>query len=267
MTPEISVIMSIYKEQEIGIKRAVDSIICQTFKNLEFIIIIDNPQNLDAIKLIQEYALKDNRIIYIVHQKNKGLSAGLNEGIKISKGRFIARQDTEDASLPDRLQVQYDYLLSNPNVSIVGTALKYLDGDGNEIMIRKYKQVVGKEINRTNPLGHPTLLIRKECFEKYGYYDENVYCEDYDLWINWYLKGLIFHNLQQSYYDYYQDNDYKKRKAKPELKDTIECIERYTDKLQFSFIDYVFLYLQKVVLFLPSSLIVKLFYIYNKISK
>lgn len=262
--PTISVIMSIYKEQELGIRRAIDSLLSQTFSDFEFIIIVDNPHNTKAIEILESYCKVDARIHFIVHEKNKGLPAGLNAGIRMAKGEFIARQDTEDISLPNRFAEQLKYIKNHPEVDVLGTAIKYVDANGKHIMLRKYQPIVGREINKHNPVAHPTLLIRKSAFEKFGYYDETLFCEDYDLWINWYLKGVIFHNLQESYYDYYQDNDYKIRKAKPELKDTIECISKYTSKLKFNFSDYTYLYLQKAVVLLPSAYIVSLFYMYNK---
>jgi glycosyltransferase involved in cell wall biosynthesis len=265
--PQISVVMSVYKEDVIGIKRSIDSILFQTFKDFEFIIIVDYPHNLEAITLIESYSNQDSRVKYIIHEKNKGLATGLNEGIRMATGKYIARQDTEDTSHLDRFQVQYDYMETHTEVDILGTAQKYVDHEGKLILLREYKALVGKEIKRNSPLGHPTTLIRRETFFKYGFYKEDLYCEDYDLWINWYFKGVVFHNLKECYYDYYQDDAYKVKKAKSELKDTIDCKSKYTKQLDFNTSDYLYLYFQKIVLLFPASIIVRLFYLFVKFTQ
>lgn len=258
--PTISVIMGIYNEKEAGIRKSVDSIIHQTFEDWEFIIVVDNPENKEAIDLIKKYATADIRIKLVVHDKNKGLAAGLNQGVRMSRGEYVARQDTEDVSLPERLKDQLDYLLRHPDVHALGTAVKYLDSEERLIMLRKYKPVVGNEIKRNSPVAHPTLLMRKKAFIQYGFYQEDVFCEDYDLWIKWFLQGAVFHNLQDSYYNYYQDNQYKIKKAKPQLRDTIQCKYRHRDELGFTCVDNLYLFGQRLLLLLPSSLIVSLFY-------
>jgi hypothetical protein len=105
-------------------------------------------------------------------------------------GAYIARQDTEDVSLPTRLQAQYAYLQAHPEVDVLGTAWRYVDAQSNLSFLIKYKPVVGKEIKRHNPIAHPTVLLKRETFLKHGFYIENSW--EYELWIIWYLKGEPF---------------------------------------------------------------------------
>lgn len=260
----ISVVMSIYKEGERGIRRAVDSILNQTFTNFELIIIIDNPDNKEGIELIKNYASVDERVRYRINEKNIGQSASLNEGIKIASGEFIARQDTEDVSMPTRLLAQYQYMREHPEVDVLGTAWRYVDSQSNLSFLIKYKPVVGKEIKRHNPIAHPTLLIKKEIFFKHGFYIENIW--EYELWVIWYLKGVTFHNLQESYYDYYQTKSEKIRKVKPYLINDTRCKTKYAKALNFKFGDYLYLFAEKAALLLPSFLIIRLLYLYYRIS-
>lgn len=254
----ISVVMSVYEENELGIKRSVDSILNQTFKDFELIIIIDNPNNTEAIELIKKYASADSRIKYEVHKKNIKQSASLNEGIKMAAGKYIARQDTEDVSTPERLQKQYDYMQEHADVDVLGTAQRYVDVENNLSFLIQYKPVVGDEIKRHNPIGHPSVLIRKETFYKYGFYIENIW--EYELWVIWYLKGVIFHNLQEPYYDYYQTKAEKISKVKIYLINDTNCKMKYAKALKFNLGDYIYLFAERICLLLPSTLIIKLLY-------
>ncbi len=102
--------MSTYNETVEELKKAIDSILTQTFKNFEFIIILDNPQNYEHKKVINEYLSKDKRIIFLINESNIGLAASLNEGIENAKGDYIARMDADDISMPNRLEKEYNYL-------------------------------------------------------------------------------------------------------------------------------------------------------------
>ena len=92
---KISVIMSIYSEKEEWIKESIDSILSQTFRDFEFIIINDNPKRKQNENLLLEYSQKDNRIIVITNKENIGLTKSLNKGLSIAKGKYIARMDAD----------------------------------------------------------------------------------------------------------------------------------------------------------------------------
>ena len=252
--------MSIYKESVSGISRAVDSILNQTFNDFEFIIIIDDPTNEDGIDLIKNYAASDPRFNYVIHEKNRGISFGCNEAIRMAKGEYIP----DDYSYPNRLQVQYDYMQEHSDVDALGASLRYVDFESNLVFEIKYKPIVGDEIKKYCPVGHPTVFIRKNTYYKYGFYVENIW--EYELWIIWHLKGVVFHNLQDYYYDYYQTYIDKERKTKPYLLDAINCKTKYTKELNFKFGDYFYLFAEKTCSKLPATLIIKLVYMVYKIK-
>ncbi len=114
----ISVIMSTYNEENMLIRQAVESILNQTYSEFEFIIVLDNPKNIEIANLIQEYASRDKRIVILKNEKNLGLVKSLNKALEISKGEYIMRMDADDISEKDRIEKEYKFLKEN-NLDLV----------------------------------------------------------------------------------------------------------------------------------------------------
>ena len=129
--PIISILMSVWNASEY-LCDAIDSILNQTLRNFEFII-VDDCSTDDSADIIQDYANQDERIVFISNKENLGLSASLNRGLKLAKGEFVARMDPDDIALPYRLEVQYEYLKAKPEVFVVGTQAVNIDKDGNDL--------------------------------------------------------------------------------------------------------------------------------------
>ncbi|MDD4353774.1 MAG: glycosyltransferase family A protein, partial [Candidatus Nanoarchaeia archaeon] len=127
----ISVIMSAYNTERY-IAEAIESILNQTFKDFEFIIIDDGSTD-DSLKIIKRYVKKDRRIKLIHNKKNIGLTKSLNKGLKIAKGQYIARMDADDISLPQRFQIQYDFLEKNKDIFLIGTTAFLIDDKGDRL--------------------------------------------------------------------------------------------------------------------------------------
>src|SRR5947207_1274318 len=117
--------MSVYNGENY-LAEAIDSILNQTFKDFEFIVIDDGSSD-TSLKIIKKYT--DPRI-KLISRKNKGLVASLNEGLAKAKGDYIARQDADDVSLPQRLKKEVEYLDAHPKVALVGSNYKHLDAKG-----------------------------------------------------------------------------------------------------------------------------------------
>ena len=117
----VSVIMCVYNEQEIWLREAIESILSQTYNNIEFIIILDNPHNYELKEIINEYSMKDSRIKLIVNEKNIGLIKSLNKGLGISKGKYIARlmRQTENGNKTTLQVSASDGSIQPGNYSIV----------------------------------------------------------------------------------------------------------------------------------------------------
>lgn len=262
--PKISVVMASYKESPFILKRSIDSILNQTFRDFEFIIIVDNPENKDAISLIQEYKSKDSRIRMFVNKKNIGLAASINRGVKLSKSLYIARQDADDESFSTRLEKQHKRIIEDKTIDVLGTGILELDENKKVLLKRYYKQEVGKEIRRYSPLGHPTVLIKREFFYKYGFYNNKLKSgmpEDYDLWCRWYLKGVKMCNINELLYKYYicKENN-KGTVAKKVLLGTIKVKLNYASQLKFSIFDYIYVLSEMFLLLLPTKIVMFLFY-------
>ena len=131
--PEISVIMPVYNGDKFLIK-SIKSILNQTFKNFEFIIINDGSSD-NSLKIIESF--DDRRIKFFNNLENRGISFTLNKGLKVAKGKYIARQDQDDISLPDRLTLQLEYIREN-NIDLVDTNLTFIDE--NDQYIQEYEK-------------------------------------------------------------------------------------------------------------------------------
>ena len=127
-TPVISILMSVYNGEKY-LHAAVDSILKQTFKDFEFIIINDG--SIDRSREILE-SYQDERIV-LIHQENKGLTRALNKGLSLAKGEFIARMDADDSCKPERLEKQVAFLRENPGIVLLGSNCFNIDGDGDII--------------------------------------------------------------------------------------------------------------------------------------
>ena len=116
---KVSIVMSTYNERLDHLSLAIESIIKQTYKNIEFIILLDNPQNRSIKRLVQSYAEKDYRIKIIANKKNIGLTASLNKGFRLASGNYFARMDADDISDCERIDYELIYL-KKENVDLVG---------------------------------------------------------------------------------------------------------------------------------------------------
>lgn len=168
----VSVVMPAYNSEKY-ISEAIESVLNQTFKDFEFIIIDDGSTD-KTWEIIQEYAKKDERIIAFKNEKNLNNYATRNKGIKISKGKYIVWQDSDDISFPERLQKQVDFMEKNIEVGICGSYMQVFT-DEKDLNIRKYSiddKDLRKDIFKFSPIAQPAAIIRKSCYEKVGYYDD-----------------------------------------------------------------------------------------------
>lgn len=180
---KISVIMSVYNEKERELKTAIDSILGQTYQNLEFIIILDNPLNKELQMVIEAYVQKDSRIRFFINKQNMGLVRSLNKALKYVTGSLIARMDADDISLKTRLADQLEYL-KKTNADFVFAGIEYIDEDNKILFSEKMRGNTPESCKRTlkyvNCSFHPTWLFKKDILEKLRQYNPVEYAEDYD---------------------------------------------------------------------------------------
>ena len=184
----ISVIMSTYNENDKELELSINSILNQTYGNLEFIIINDNPSN----KLLEYFLsqITDSRVTIVKNEKNIGLVKSLNKALQYTHGEFIARMDADDVSLPDRLEKELNYLKLH-NLDIVGMDIQLIDEEGNIICKKKHfpttDQLSRKYIKYGTCLAHPTWFAKRKVYDDLNGYREVSSCEDYD-----FLVRLMF---------------------------------------------------------------------------
>ena len=181
--PLISVVMSVYNGGKF-LRESIDSILSQTCKNFEFIII--NDASTDSTReIIRSY--NDPRIVLVENKENIGLTRSLNRAIKLARGRYIARMDADDISLPRRLEIQLNYIEKHPEVAVVGCCGDVFGTNGiiqacgnSGLSAGEIKRYLGKK----NLFMHGSVMMRKSCLEKVGCYREFFrFSQDYDLWL------------------------------------------------------------------------------------
>ena len=198
--PLVSILMPVYKTAPY-LREAMDSMLSQTFTDFELIVLDDCSPD-DAAAIMDTYS--DPRIVRYKGEKNAGLSNVLNVGIGLARGKYIARMDSDDISLPNRLQVQVDYLETHPEIDLVSVGMR-LFGAKEEVWIRELNPEKVK-INALfhSPILHASSVWRNDSFENQGlrFRQERVPAEDYDLWTRALVKGLKLVNLPDVLYKY-----------------------------------------------------------------
>lgn len=200
---KLAVIMSIYKSDELKFVRlAVNSILTQTYKDLDFYIQYDGWVKEDVDQFLT--GLEDERLRIFRRDENKGLAYSLNELLDrvMPHGyEYIARMDADDISLPERFEKQLAYLEAHPDVECLGTWAIEIKEDGSEYF-RKQMPVTHEECKEQfmirDCMIHPTVMFSRTYIEKAGYYSlDTYYGEDTMMWANGFANGCIFANVPE----------------------------------------------------------------------
>ena len=177
-SPLISVLLSVYNDDK-NIKTSIESILSQSYKNIE-VLVIDDCSTDKTYEILQD--IKDSRIKIYRNKDNQGLTKSLNILIKESKGQILARQDSDDISLPTRLEVQFKNLHKSQLDAC--TTRAYIKNSKRSIPRLSHLLPVSFVIKYKNPFIHGTLMVRKNAIMDIGMYDENIkYAQDYKLFI------------------------------------------------------------------------------------
>ena len=183
-SPKVSVITPVYNQAQF-IDKAIESVLKQSYQDFEIIVVNDgSTDNTEAT--VKGFI--DFRIRYICHSDNRGISAARNTGIRASRGEYIALLDADDEFLPERLGKQVKLLQNkSSDIGVVCAWSFNVDKNGNYISKRclpKKDGYIYEDLLSTNPISVPTVLIRRECFEKVGLFDSSLDGqEDWDMWI------------------------------------------------------------------------------------
>jgi len=220
MIPKISVIMPVYNAENF-LKDSIESILNQTFKNFEFLIINDGSTD-KSLKIINSY--KDKRIKVINQKKNRGVAFCMNFGIKTALGEYIARMDADDISAGSRIKMQIDFLEKNKNIDVCGSWAEII----SKKTIWRYP-VSGKDI-RSNLFFNSSIInssftVRKSKLLKYKilYDNDFIHAEDFEFWTRA-IDKLTFYNIPKVLLKYRINESSLRRKEK-------EINKRYIEKI------------------------------------
>lgn len=186
----VTVLMSVYNTKEEYLRQSIESILQQSFTDYEFIIFNDC-SNEKTSKILREY--KDKRIRLIENSENRGLTKNLNTGIDLARGKYLARMDADDISLPNRLKIQHSYMEKHPDVDILGGYI--LSENRKHLCWRFFPQ----ELRRVNLLFgncgiyHPSAFFRMDFLNdnEMRYNEEFDKSQDYELWTRAFRIGKL----------------------------------------------------------------------------
>jgi glycosyltransferase involved in cell wall biosynthesis len=204
--------MSCFNETQTDLNNAIKSILNQTYRDFEFIIILDNPKNKLLEELILNHRKNDKRIVFIKNKKNKGLASCLNIAIKISKGVYIVRMDSDDVSNSKRLEIQKKYMENNNGIDICFSWAKYIvDGKILKIHSPKNEKTINLKKNffKRHLFVHPTLFCKREVLLDNLYDESFEKAQDFELWlrlIGRYKFSIIEKSLLNYNINYYKSN-------------------------------------------------------------
>ena len=184
MPPRVTVLMPVYNGMAY-LREALESVLCQTFTDFEFLI-IDDAGTDGSVACIKSYG--DSRIRLICNERNIGQARSLNKGLDLARGEFVARLDQDDVCLPKRLETQLRFLESRPDVAVVCSWEHSIDACGRRIRswrseLNNFGEFLGLLLLGKCPIWHPSIMFRRNVVAELGGYDASFApAEDFDLW-------------------------------------------------------------------------------------
>jgi len=227
--PTVSVIIPTYNRAHL-VGRAIQSVLNQTYQDFELIVVDDGSKD-STEKVIKEFQQKDNRIIYLKHDQNKGGSAARNTGIKASRGEYIAFLDSDDLWLPEKLKVEINILENGKKFIICSTGYNFIDQRNNKII--GYSKIKRKVISQKNVLNANCITTNdftaiKEKVIEIGGFDEKLPArQDWDFWIRITSLGMGYQDSLNLVNKYTMRDDQISSGIKNKLNGTEAILKRH----------------------------------------
>ncbi len=202
-TISFSVLISVYKKEKAEyLKQALQSVINQTLKPKEIVIVKDGLLTEELDECIENFQRQHPKLFKILtFKKNRGLGLALRDGLKACKYEYIARMDSDDISKLDRFEKQFNYLQEHPETALLGTWITEFSKDENKpdtvTKLPCRHQEIMKFAKSRNPFRHMTVIYKKQAVINSGNYRDFLWFEDYDLWIRVLQKGYITANIPE----------------------------------------------------------------------
>ncbi len=257
-----SVLMSVYKkENPIWFQESIESMLNQTIKTNDFVLVEDGLLTEELEKIVVKYEQDYSDIFHVIRLKeNKGLGNALRIGVEKCKNSWIARMDSDDYSVPNRIEKQFAMIKENPKINLIGSSIaEFTDDIHNVISYRilpNCHEDIIKYSKTRNPFGHPSILFQKELVLKAGNYQDYHLVEDYDLWIRMIEAGAICYNIPEILvYMRIDDYFYQRRGGLIYLKSILAFKKEQYKKGYYSLSNYIISAGSHVIsCFLPNSL-------------
>ena len=269
-----SVVMAVYHaDKPEWFCEAIDSILNQTVKSNDIVIVRDGPVSDELESVLCEYEKGCQEVRIIRLEKNGGLGNALNIGIKEAKNELIARMDADDISVGNRFELQLVEFNKDPELTLLGGQIAEFEGTVDNIVAHRIVPTEQEEIikfsKRRNPFNHVTVMYKKGVIDNCSGYDEAVLrCEDYDLWMRVLSKNYIIKNLAKNLvYVRIDQNAMKRRGTVKSVKGNIKCRSHFHEMRYISRTDFMFGMLSQVsLLIIPASIASPLFKVMRKVD-
>ena len=229
---KVDVIMSIGQWSN-SVNSSISSILNQTHENFNFLIMLDGIEHEIADRYINQ---NDERIKIFYNEKNEGLSKSLNKLLKNSFSDIIFRMDADDISHKHRFEKQINFLSANPSIDILGTFVMSLEKKTRHKFPEKNEEIKLRLLSK-NALAHPTIMIKREVFNKIGLYNEEFeFAQDYELWLRASQhKSIVFHNIPEYLLQYSTSKKRDRNKRELQLNYSIQANSQIIQNLLCKF--------------------------------
>jgi len=256
----VAVLMSVYcNDNSAYFKKAIESMLHQTYENLDIHIYIDGNINKQLLDTLTYYKNKFNNIFLYSNPKNRGLAFCLNDLIELTKDKYeyFARMDADDISLANRIEEQVKFLDVHKDIDAVGTFIIDVDENCKEIKRVRYPVThdeIVKFFKVRNPLAHVSVVFRKSFFDKAGLYP-STRLEDGIYWMQGIMSGCRFHNIPQCLIYVRRSNDYLRRRGGL-LKGLAELKIKFTinHNLKYGLDAYIYAIVMFLIQLLPAKM-------------
>lgn len=257
-----SVLMSVYKKENAKwFEEAIESMINQTIRTNDFVIVKDGPLTQELEDVIKKYDEKYPQIFNIIDLKeNVGLGLALKTGIEKCKNEYIARMDSDDFSIPERCEKQLKKFEEEPELDIIGSSIAEFIDDIKNVQAYRILPETNEEIQkfarRRNPFGHPSVMFKKSKVMEAGNYRSYYLCEDYDMWTRMIEKNAICYNFKEILvYMRISEDFYKRRGGIKYLKSILKFKKEQYDKGFYSKKDFIISSFAHIIMcLLPNKL-------------
>lgn len=257
----ITVIMGVYNvENKEVLQASIASILNQTIKNIEFIICDDGSRD-NTYEFLENIKNIDDRIVLLKNEMNVGLASTLNICLKHAKGKYVARMDADDISMPDRLKKQLDFLENNYEYDLVGCSAELIDDTGIWGKRLLKERPVKEDFLWGSPFMHPTVMLRQETYANLNGYcvsKRTLRLEDYDFFMRLYASGYKGYNLQEYLFQYREDKESIRRKKYKYRIDEVYIRFKGYKLLHLMPIGFIFMLKPLVVGLIPQYILKKM---------